>query len=356
MEIETQGVTPETASAPAVTQSAPPDSRTGPRTLEEFTSKLADQFRQSAQPPQPPGKSVEAGQDTPPAETEAAPQQQIDPSQDDAADSDKGQWPQSAVERVKKLKEQRRQAREELEQLKSKVQTLETQVQAPKPTDVSATPTADDPLAHITHPDEIRAERTKAEGLMEHVEELLDDLHDDPQSVEERLKKAKVNIGVPEDQWTPKDMRDWLKSVRADAQRVVRAAPKREEFLVKESQAVDYVGKNFPTYADPASDDFKLAASVIKEFPELRKRPDWMMHAVIYAQGYKALQAKVAPAAAKRPAANPPPAPRVPGAPQSSPRSVEPDELSVASEKLKKGGLNDAENYAKVALARSTKR
>lgn len=352
MENETQGVTPEAASAQAANPSAPQEGRPASIDLADFTKRLAAEMAgKPKEDSKAEGNPESAGQDTPPEDPEANPQQATDHSQETEGEAEAAnQWPKSAVERVRKLKEQKNKFREEAEQLRTKISELEKSKTDPAPQ--AQAPTSNEPLGNITSLDALQKATEEAQSTLDHAVDLLERSHDDIDGVTEFLKSRGINIGVPEGQeWTPQDIRGWLRQIKTDAQQVLRAAPKRQEYLAKENQAVQYVEANFPTFADESSEDFKLAASVIKEFPELRKRPDWMVHAVVYAQGYKAMQAAKAGQPAKK-ATTTPVAPRMPGAPSSAPKPAERDELKEASAKLSggKGALHDAESYARAAV------
>lgn len=348
-------VTLEATSAPAANESAPKEGRSASLDLGDFTRRIAAEMV-SDQPasPESKGNQEKAGQDTPPAEPEAtAPADQpTDPDQD----HDKAQWPQAAVERIRKLKEQRAKAREESEQLRSRIAELEKSSTKPAPEVPKDPLPTDGPLDNIASFDQLQQTTEQAQKTLDNAVNLLERSVDDIEEVEKYLRDRDVKIGPEGTEWTPKNIRDFLRAVKDDAQKVLRAAPRRQEYLSKESQAIEWVEQNFPTYADEQSEDFRLAASVVKEFPELRKRPDWMAHAIIYAEGYKVHQARGKQAAkATKPAAAA--APRLPGAPTAAPRTVERDGLATAAGKLSsgKGTIKDAQEYARAAVRGATR-
>jgi hypothetical protein len=64
--------------------------------------------------------------------------------------------------------------------------------------------------------------------------------------------------------------------------------PKRMQYLQSQAAAEAQVTKDFPWYANPASEEFQFTQQVLKEFPEIKRRPDHKHVLGLLALGAKA--------------------------------------------------------------------
>lgn len=235
------------------------------------------------------------------------------------------------MDRLQRRTRQRDQARQELERTKTELAELKRKGAQQQP-EVPQGPAGD--FAELGNDlNQIERRLQEAQGYVKTANDLLDDLRDDPEGVAQRLQAA----GVKLDEYTPAAIRKYLKEVRDQESRVVEAVPRRKEFLQKEAAAINRAREIMPELADPNSDRFKAVSEVIRQYPQLRQRPDWAFHATIYAMGHEAF-AKMqgggaAPAAAApkpAPKATPPP-PKLPGASTAQPASTPTKESRIES-------------------------
>ncbi len=291
-----------------------------------------------------------AAQTAAPEEDETA--TTADPADPEGEDGEQGQqWPKSAVDRLQRRTRQRDQARQELDKVKAELETLKQQAASPK-TEAPQAPSGE--YAELGNdPAEIERKFDLAKSNVRVANDLLDDLHDDPDSVAERLQK----VGVKLEEFTPQAMRKFLKDVRNAEQQVLDAAPKRIQFLQAEVAGLTRAREVMPELADPNSDRFKAVQEVVRAYPTLRQRPDWAYHAAIYALGYERIQeqakpagARPAPAAAERKTPNPPKVPGVGTAQPAKPPSSESRLEALRQKALGPGATREDRNAWTLAL------
>ena len=64
--------------------------------------------------------------------------------------------------------------------------------------------------------------------------------------------------------------------------------PQRMQYLQQQIAAESQVVKDFPWYSNPASEEYQFSQQVAKEFPEIKRRPDWKHVVGLLALGAKA--------------------------------------------------------------------
>jgi hypothetical protein len=327
----------------------------------------AESIRGPSVPPQEPAKespaepsTEEPSTDIDPSHPEAVADAAADetaPAEDETHQAES--WPKSAVERVRKLKEQRKALREKMAELEARLATDDhdndeaepSQTPKPRP-ETTPNPTVDS----LTDPDEIARIVDQAQSTVDTIDDLLMDLSEDPESVERKLRNAGVKFteGV---EWTPSAMREFLRKVRTDARATAHAGPKRIEFVKQERQALSEVGKILPALSDKTSREFAIAGAMLNRFPALSQLPDWPIHVATWIIGRRALeaqQAKSQPAPATVQAKRIPNPPASVGAPATAPSHVKQTALEAARTRMKtQKGMSALEAYAKAAIAHS---
>lgn len=341
MEDKIAGVMPAADSASTATPKpdAPPaGAKPQPRTAADIIQSAAASLLKKETPPQPPTPvpTQESSEGTEPeaTSTEVLSQPESDEGQtpkhdeDDAGDA----WPKSAVERVRKLREQKRKLKEELEALKRRDDD-----DSPRPEPQAKPATNGNRIETLHDPAEIEQTARTAEETADAAEALLDDLIDDPANVERQLRRAGVKLGETEEDWSPKAMREFLRGVQRNARATMKAAPARLQYLRTQADSFTEAVTVLPTLKDSSSDEFKLVNQMVSDFPDIKRRPDWPMQCAIYALGFQAYRQRSAKAESKQA-----PAPRIvarpaptAGTPRSAPSQVPPSEIDSASQRLR---------------------
>lgn len=331
----TPAATPQTVS-PAARPSEEPSQAARVAAIRDFL-KPPTPVAETAPSPTPETAEAEAG--SPAAEAEPGVPDEIDLSQPDSeteqnADkettepeepeptegSDRKELPKWVKDRIAKTKGQRDAARQELETYKARVAELEAKAaQQPPAEEVPAPPPPAEagPLAGITDPKVLEQKRSGAKETVQLVEELMDQLMDEPDAVERQLRDAGVKLAAGDEPWTTKQMREYLRGVRRTADQVLEAVPRRQQFLRDEGAALDAVLKSSPDLSSSDSPFRKTWMTVANDpgFRALRATdPNWPIHARRYALGVLAEQqqggTKTAPAAGQTRSVTVPKAPR----------------------------------------------
>lgn len=243
--------------------------------------------------------------------------------------AEKGRWPKEAVERLRKLKDQRKELRGELEKrdqvlqgLQAQIQELKAQVQ--QPAAAAAKSQSNGALDAETDPGVIRSKAEEAQRATRWAEDLLDEVNDDPEGVAAELKRQ--GLEEPREGWDPKGLRQAIRGIRDSARKVLEAAPRRMHWLNTEAKALDTAATVEPELVNPKSEIAREVNRILVQRPWLRDQPDWPLLALAGAIGLREIAKRQNGAAAKpeddddEAAPVPPPvrrAPRLPGAPRA---------------------------------------
>lgn len=338
----------ETPPPPPVTPKA--------QTAEPDPASPADSASQAADP-QTPTDQTPAPQDTatPPADTPADP----DPA------PAKNPWPKDALERVRKLKDQRNRARDDAQtkdrtiaELNQRLQALEARAADGPSNDAAPDPLAGpaavasgrppgDPVETMSDPASIEARASQARDLAQWAQDRIEAIADEPDAVAQDLQAA--GIKPPADGWDPKTLRDALRGIRDKARHVAdKAAPARLHFVTRERDVIERVSALVPELADDASPLAREVAATVQRFPWLRQMPEWAYLATAGVLGEQVLAERAArnsrPPAAEptpappKPVTPPKAAPRVPGVGRSSAPSQPPNDIEAARARLRDAG------------------
>ena len=366
--------------SPVVTQSPP---ARGPKTLDEIAADAAQSLRRQAQRPderQEAGTESSPEPETPETETKVLshsnePEAIADGDSEPEPERDEHQLPKGVVERIRKLKAQRKELRDkaakvpeleaELAKARAELESARKPAESapPAPTPPAATP-GDGPLNAITDLAELDRKAQAAEAARETVEDLLDTLRDEDNGAETvaarlRSEGVKLTDSNGEEDWSPSRMREWLRGAREGAKRIEKAAPERRRWIETERAHLDRAVQMYPELQDAQSPLTQEVVQLMRERPDLRRNPTWPIDAVVGVLGRRALAQKAAPKST--PPATPPAkatVPRVPGAPRSSPTAVTVDEDGELMARVKAGQatVDEISRYGARSIAGAVKR
>lgn len=281
------------------------------------------------------------------------------PAGEERADA-KGRWPTEAVERLRKLKDQRNKAREEaadkdrqLAELTQKVQSLEASLKSGRP---EAGPV--DTVETLGDVESLRARVQDARNVGRWAEEQLELVGEDEEAVARNLDA--YGIKAPDGGWDAKTLRTSLRGIR-DRTRVVveEAAPRRYHWLQREAEVIGQVNRVVPELADPQEPLQEEVAALLQTYPGLKQQPDWLHLATIGAWGMREWRKRAGEAGKPAAPKSPPPAkplpkaPRLPGAPKAvAPEAGNSSEIDVLRERAMRPGATarDREAYIRAQL------
>lgn len=254
----------------------------------------------------------------PPADAGPEPEPETEP--DDVARMRHG-----FEKRIGKEVAKRKELEERLEAVTAEMAELKQQFQERPAVEP---PTPENVLGEVKTLAELNAKEAEARRYLDQAEEHLDGLDDggDPAAAAAWLRQGGVKLPEEADSAT---VRQVLKRIRRNADRVTRDAPQRREWLAQEQQATQQARQTFPWLADKASPEQAQLAAVVKAIPEIRRLPHWQFAGAVYVEGLKAIQARKE---AAKPAAPVPqkPVARQPGKPGASPQAPQGREAKAA--------------------------
>ena len=341
--------------------------------------KTASTDAGNGSPPAGQGGASDDLSQSPPTETEDAPSSDEDQGEDaeegdtestttdkEKQNEPKGQWPKQAVERVRKLKDQKQQLKSQLAERESTLSRLEAENRelrgaGEKPAGGTKAPTRE-PLAGVTDPKVIQQKAEEATQVVNWAEDLLDVVTDDPEQVSAALEAE--GLKAPEGGWSAEAMRQALRGIRSNARSLVQSAPKRLEFIQREDQSLAAAISLAPDLEDPESDLAKRVHATVANRPFVKQEPDWPILALAAVVGIQVLQerqkagqaakagATATPAAPAKQVAR---APKMPGAPRSNVAAAQSSEVDVVRERALRPGATreDRRAYVRATLEKS---
>jgi len=268
-----------------------------------------------------------------------APAEQEEPSEEPVAldevddtseeDSDQPEADESSLskgvqKRINKLVAAKKAAQAELESQKATLAQLQSELESAKNSVPAKQPDVSEFVSTLDTPQKVKEEYDKAIEVLLWCEE-------NPDGGVIPYKNSEVELDAAE-----------VRSMKRTAiKRKEIELPQRMQYLQTQIEADKLVAKDFPWYSNPASEEYQFSQAVIKEFPEIKRRPDYK-HVVgllaLGAKAYSEMKSKKAPAPIKR-------APVQPSVKAAPPVTSQSDISKARQNFLKntsdKGGLTD---------------
>lgn len=186
-------------------------------------------------------------------------------------EEEKAHWPEEALGRINKLTRQREEWKEKASKaatLEQEVKTLREQAKSAPPIVIQPTPA--NPLAHVTNPDQFRAEHEHYENLLKFASLNPDGISQiDPETGEPRLTKD----GKPllDRDYSAQDMAE----MRYEADRMLREGlPARAEYLAKRSVNDAAAREDYPEMFQKDTPDSRIRETLRANVPELERFQD----------------------------------------------------------------------------------
>jgi len=270
-----------------------------------------------------------------------------------------GRWPKGALERIRKLKDQRNQARDQAQSKDREIEELRERLARVERKGAGVEPTVADEVETLTDEGAIAERQRTAESVAAWAAARISKLaYGDHETVARDLEA--IGLKAPEDGWDPKSMGEALEGLRERGEHVAkRAAPARIAWLRNETQVVETVGQAFPELADPKSDLQREVQDVLEAMPGIRQQSNWLLLATVGAIGLREFRRRTAkpeespnPKPPKpAPPGKPPRVPGVPGAAAAAPKAGS-DLAALREAAIRKGAsAKDRQAYIKAQLA-----
>ena len=242
----------------------------------------------------------------------------------DQPETDESSLSKGVQKRINKLVAAKKAAQAELETQKATLAQLQAELESAKNSVSVKQVEVSDFVASLESPEKVKQEYDKAVEVILWCEENADGGVIPHNGEEIELTAAEVRA-----------------MKRTAIKRKEIELPQRMQYLQTQAEAEKAAVKDFPWYNNPASEEYQFSQAVIKEFPEIKRRPDYKHVVGLLALGAKAYNEMKA----KKPAA---PIKRAPAQPQvkAAPPVTSQSDISKARQNFMKntsdkGGLTD---------------
>lgn len=162
--------------------------------------------------------------------------------------------PTKVQQRIDRLTAQKREALEQLDALKAELDAAKAAAAATPPV-IYKDP--DNPLSSLTDAAAVEAEIAKAQAVLD----WSDDHRDG----------ATVTINGEEKYYDA----DAIKEVRANARKLLKAAPKQQEYIRVREQTLPEAKAFYPEFFQPGSSAHQFLQATLKQYPSIVQFPNW---------------------------------------------------------------------------------
>ena len=230
---------------------------------------LIDSFLNEEEQPASALEKQEDDSEEPVASDEVDDQSEEESGQPEA---DESSLSKGVQKRINKLVAAKKAAQAELDTQKATLARLQSELESAKTSAPARQPEHSEFAASLQTFEKVKEEYDKAVEVILWCEDNADGgVIPLPNGEEHELTSAEVRI-----------------MKRTAMKRKEVELPQRMQYLQSQTAAESQVVKDFPWYSNPASEEYQFSQSVIKEFPEIKRRPDWKHVVGLLALGAKA--------------------------------------------------------------------
>jgi len=258
----------------------------------------------------------EAETEEPIVDSEVEAEEEADQPAEEESEAEESPLSKGVQKRINKLVAAKKAAQAELEAQKAKLAELQQELETTKSYVPEAKVDFSDAVQRLTSIEQVRKEHQNALEILMWCEDNSDG------------GVLKSSDGT-EHELTAQEVRSMKKLA---IRRKEIELPARAEYIQHYAQAKANAIKEMPFLADPKSEKYQVVQQVLKDFPEIKRRPDFEWLAGIFALGAEAMASKQA---AKKTAA---PIKRAPAQPavKAAPVTVSKTDLQKAKQSFAK--------------------
>lgn len=216
------------------------------------------------------------------AEQEGTPEEPVSSEEEDDQSEDAPDQPETEVDestlskgvqkRINKLVAAKKAAQAELDAQKARLAQLESELQTTKASVPEKRPDVSEFVATLDTTKQVEEEYSKALEVILWCEDNIDGgVIPLPNGEEHELTAAEVRA-----------------MKRTAMKRKEIELPQRMQYLQQQAAAETQVSKDFPWFSNPASEEYQFTQQVMREFPEIKRRPDYKHVLGLLALGAKA--------------------------------------------------------------------
>jgi hypothetical protein len=210
-------------------------------------------------------------EETAEAEPEVEAQAEADQSTDEEGEPEESSLSRGVQKRINKLVAAKKAAQAQLEEREARLAQMERELQALKSVPQTSAPTVSDAVEALGSVEEVNAELQRALYVLDWCEDNPDGgVITDPQGNQIELDNLQV--------------RDMRKLAR---RRKEIELPARFQYLNQKSQIEPVLAAKHPWMRKPESEEYRVAQQVLRDFPEVKRRPDHMHLVAALIEGLK---------------------------------------------------------------------
>ena len=260
----------------------------GPMDQLDLTKMLAKDFEeQGSEETSPSGDAVEDAdqQEMAPEAEQVLSQEESETESDPEPEGEQPEWFQRRIDRfTKKL----RLAEEERDEMEEKVKELESKLD-----DNQQLPTApaDNPLVNVKTEKDLQDQAKLSEARLQFAEDMEDLLLENPDEVEQVLKKQGVELkdGEGYDDFSMERMTKFIRGVRRDSERKLNKwIPQKSQELSQSKEFNAQAEKLYPWLRNGDSQEMKVFNQVLAQSPQAAYAPNYKLELARYVRGYMA--------------------------------------------------------------------
>jgi hypothetical protein len=197
---------------------------------------------------------------------------QSEDAPDQPEEVDESTLSKGVQKRINKLVAAKKAAQAELDAQKARLTQLESELQTTKASVPEKRPDVSEFVATLDTPKRVEEEYSKALEVILWCEDNMDGgVIPLPNGEEHELTAAEVRA-----------------MKRTAMKRKEIELPQRMQYLQTQAAAESQVTKDFPWFSNPASEEYQFTQQVMREFPEIKRRPDYKHVLGLLALGAKA--------------------------------------------------------------------
>ena len=205
-----------------------------------------------------PAKAEQEGTTEEPVSSEEEDDQSEDAPDQPEVEVDESTLSKGVQKRINKLVAAKKAAQAELDAQKERLAQLESELQTAKTSSPERRPDVSDFVASLDTPKRVEEEYSKALEVILWCEDNIDGgVIPMPNGEEHELTAAEVRA-----------------MKRTAMKRKEIELPQRMQYLQTQAAAEAQVAKDFPWFSNPASEEYQFTQQVLREFPEIKRRPD----------------------------------------------------------------------------------
>jgi len=204
-------------------------------------------------------------------DSEVETQEEADQSTDEEGEPEESSLSRGVQKRINKLVAAKKAAQAQLEEREARLAQMEREIQALRSVPQTTAPTVSDAIEALSSVQEVNAEYQRALYVLDWCEDNPDGgVITDPNGAEVELDVQQVRA---------------MKKLARRRKEV--ELPARLQYLTQKSQIEPVLATKHPWMRKPESEEYRVAQQVLRDFPEVKRRPDHMHLIAALIEGLK---------------------------------------------------------------------